>query len=122
MLNANGTITQVNAAWSAFSQGNGGHDDSAATGVGANYLATLARASNPEAPDLLRRLQQVLSGQTSDLQVTYPCHSPTEQRWFVMQVTGLAHTVADGDRAAVVTHRDITPWVGPNGPEGDAHA
>jgi two-component system CheB/CheR fusion protein len=122
MLNGDGAITQVNAAWDAFSRGNRAADASAATGVGANYLAALARASNPEAPDLLRRLQQVLSGQAAELRITYPCHSPDEKRWFVMQVTGLPHTLSGSDRAAVVTHRDITPWVGPNGPEGASHA
>ena len=44
----------------------------------------LARATTPDALEVLRGLQQVLSGRTDHYRVTYPCHSPTEQRWFVM--------------------------------------
>jgi len=105
VLDANGTIRQVNRAWQRFACGNGGSgNDSLA--MGTNYLAVLARATSDDALEVLRGLQQVLGGQRDDFCVTYPCHSPTAPRWFVMQATRLAGDVP----GAVVCHFDITPW------------
>ena len=39
--------------------------------------------------EVLRGLQQVLSGEREHYQVTYPCHSPTEQRWYAMHASAL---------------------------------
>ena len=51
-------------------------------------------------------LQQVLSGRSDHYRVTYPCHSPTEQRWFVMNASALRGS----EQGAVVSHFDISPW------------
>ena len=55
---------------------------------------------------VLRGLQQVLSGRCDHYRVTYPCHSPTEQRWFVMNASALRGS----EQGAVVSHFDISPW------------
>lgn len=111
VLDLHGTVRQVNHAWHSFALRNEG---TAATGsqadgpigVGANYLAVLARATSPDALEVLRGLQQVLSGRSEHYRVTYPCHSPTEQRWFVMNAAALRGS----EQGAVVSHFDITPW------------
>jgi len=68
----------------------------------------LARATTPDALEVLRGLQQVLSGRCDHYRVTYPCHSPDEQRWFVMNASALRGS----EQGAVVSHFDITPWHG----------
>lgn len=105
VLDKHGTIVQVNQAWSDFGENNGVTDTSS-VGVGANYMAVLARSSGADGLAVLKGLQQVLSGEMPQYQVTYPCHSKTEDRWFVMQ----ASTLKAKNGGAVVAHYDITPW------------
>jgi two-component system CheB/CheR fusion protein len=111
VLDMHGTVRQVNHAWHRFAARNDapgadGHQASSAVGVGTNYLAVLARATTPDALEVLRGLQQVLAGRSDHYRVTYPCHSPTEQRWFVMHASALR----GNEQGAVVSHFDITPW------------
>jgi two-component system CheB/CheR fusion protein len=115
VLDVHGTVRQVNHAWHSFAAQNdgatAGHGSGASqaggpAGVGANYLAVLARATTPDALEVLRGLQQVLSGRCEHYRVTYPCHSPSEQRWFVMNAAALRGS----EQGAVVSHFDITPW------------
>lgn len=112
VLDAQGTIRQVNRAWLEFARSNapssaeGGVTRLKGLSVGASYLATLAQASSEDALDVLRGLQTVLAGRAERFSVTYPCHSPDQQRWFVMQAVRLA----DDPPGAVVSHVDITPW------------
>ena len=111
VLDVHGTVRQVNHAWHAFAAQNDGASGGspqagAPVGVGANYLAVLARATTPDALEVLRGLQQVLSGRCDHYRVTYPCHSPTEQRWFVMNASALRGS----EQGAVVSHFDISPW------------
>jgi two-component system CheB/CheR fusion protein len=119
MLDIHGTVRRVNRAWDRFASQNGGPEGAPpgqSVGVGANYLAVLARATTPDAMDVMRGLQQVLSGRIESYRTTYPCHSPTEQRWFVMTATALH----GGEQGAVVSHFDITPWRSMIEPEGGA--
>ena len=120
MLDIHGTVRRVNRAWERFAGQNGGGPEHAppgqSVGVGANYLAVLARSTTPDAMDVMRGLQQVLSGRIDSYRTTYPCHSPTEQRWFVMTATALQ----GGEQGAVVSHFDITPWQSMIEPEGGA--
>jgi two-component system CheB/CheR fusion protein len=112
VLDKQGSIRRVNTAWTRFALANSAPPGAevlprmTSVEVGANYLGALAHATSPDALEVLRGLQQVLSGQRERYQTTYPCHSPTEQRWFAMQATRL-----QGDEpGAVVCHFDITPW------------
>lgn len=110
VLDLHGTVRQVNHAWHVFAEQNVADAGSLAgntMGVGANYLAVLARATTPDALEVLRGLQQVLAGRQSHYRVTYPCHSASEQRWFVMNATALRGS----EQGAVVSHFDITPWM-----------
>lgn len=98
VVDAQGTIRFVNRAWNTFANENAAGAQLVGLGVGANYLAACLNA--PEAHALLRG---VLSGGVDKGELEYPCHSPTEQRWFRMYVRPLG----DGS-GAVISHLDVT--------------
>jgi diguanylate cyclase (GGDEF)-like protein len=52
--------------------------------------------------DLAQKLRQVISGEIPHFSVEYPCHSPTDQRWFMMRA-GHLHP-----QGAMITHTSIT--------------
>lgn len=97
-----GVIRTVNRAWTTFAEDNGGPPS--ATGVGANYLAVAraAAAEDTDAEAAAAGLAAVLDGTLSGFDLEYPCHSPTEERWFRMAVAPLRGV------GAVVTHWDTT--------------
>jgi len=109
LLDHHGTIRQVNRAWTDFSRSQGGSETT--TGIGANYLAVLARAGTTEANSLREGIQQVLSGTSEGVRQTYACHAPDRQRWFVLHVSPLADVGSAPERGAVVTHLEVTPWM-----------
>jgi two-component system CheB/CheR fusion protein len=109
VLDSSGTITQVNTAWRAFAKSNG-DPFLAHSGPGANYLDVCKDIHEPpDDPTALfaqRGVRDVLEGRRSHFTLEYPCHSPTEQRWFVMHVA----TLPGAQPGAVVSHVNITEW------------
>lgn len=109
VLDTDGTITMVNAAWTRFAKANGDHDLTHA-GVGSNYLK--ACQTDPRDEDGLQAekarlgIKSVLEGSATSFSLQYPCHSPTEQRWFVMNVA----PIPGREAGAVVSHINITSW------------
>jgi signal transduction histidine kinase len=105
VLDRGGTIIATNAAWDRFARNNGGPP--AKTGVGINYLA-VCRSAGGEASDgagaVAAAVAAVLSGERDEFYHEYPCHSLTEQRWFLLRASGLGG--ASG--GAVLLHVDIT--------------
>ncbi len=97
-----GTIRTVNRSWREFGVANAppGRPASVA-GVGINYLELCRESQATEAAD---GIAAVLSGARVRFELEYPCHSPTERRWFSMRVTPLGPTTG----GAVVAHVDIT--------------
>src|SRR5262245_30841411 len=91
ILDRSGTIIAVNAAWRRFADANG--YSGAFYGVGANYLA-LCEAAIDENAELAqaaaRGIREVLANERAEFELEYPCHSPTQQRWFIARVTRLA--------------------------------
>jgi two-component system CheB/CheR fusion protein len=108
VLDQTGTIVMVNAAWSRFARANGDHDLSG-SGLGVNYL-NVCKAGNHEDGSIAlaasRGLRSVLEGSQPAFSMEYPCHSPTEQRWFVMNVA----PVSGNEFGAVVSHVNISSW------------
>jgi hypothetical protein len=115
VLDDAGRIVATNAAWSNFAAQNGG---AAGCGVGENYLEVCRAATGPaslEAQPVADGIQAVLSGRSDRFELEYPCHSPEEERWFVLIVTPLrlntfhgavvAHTNSTRSRAAFVAAR-----------------
>lgn len=66
-----------------------------------------ARGHNPGGRFLASKgLRSVLEGSIPSFSMEYPCHSPTEQRWFVMNVA----PVSGEEFGAVVSHVNISAW------------
>jgi PAS domain S-box-containing protein len=106
IIDGTGTIVAVNKAWRAFARANGASAQKYA--VGANYLRacdSAAGAYSEEAAPFAEGIRSVLSGQREKFELEYPCHSPSEQRWFIGRVTPFA---ADGPPRAVVAHENIS--------------
>jgi PAS domain S-box-containing protein len=49
-------------------------------------------------------IRAVLDGELDEYELEYACHSPTEQRWFVMRVLPLSGS----SKGAVISHRNVT--------------
>lgn len=106
LLNSEGIIISVNQAWQRFARENLLRGPAYAIGV--NYLEICASAMEREsagARTVADGILAVLHGEVKSFSTEYPCHSPTEQRWFLMTVTPLADVAL---RGAVVMHLDIT--------------
>jgi two-component system, chemotaxis family, CheB/CheR fusion protein len=111
VLDAQGAITMVNRAWLAFASENGAPAPTC-SGIGINYLRVCEASSGADASYARRAavgLRGVLSGQQVHFSMEYPCHSATQERWFVMNVSSLRGE--DGAcLGAVVSHVNITAW------------
>ena len=106
LLDPDGCIVSVNAAWQQFADANGLHSPGHAVGI--NYLAICDEARGAdslEAHQVALGIRTVLSGQAKSFSIEYPCHSPAEQRWFLMTVTPLSRDCSIG---VVVMHLNIT--------------
>ncbi|ACB34855.1 multi-sensor hybrid histidine kinase [Leptothrix cholodnii SP-6] len=117
VLDADGNIVAVNAAWERFAHdntdpGNEGSERSDGrpaprTGVGDNYLRVCEAATGDEAAQaraIHDGIRAVLRGEAQAYAVDYTCHTPTRKRWFHLAVTPL-RTRSSG---AVMVHTDIT--------------
>jgi PAS domain S-box-containing protein len=106
ILNKNGVIVHVNAAWRLFGELNG--LKSATHCIGMNYLELCdsASGSNSEEANLTARaIRNVLAGVQKDAFIEYPCHAPDEKRWFVLRVTRFENA---GDYWVVLAHENIS--------------
>ncbi len=79
ILDAAGTIVAVNDTWKEFARRNGLRVPHSA--VGSNYLQ-YCQSDEPHSRRFVRQLRALLAGQLDLLTYIYPCHSPTEERWF----------------------------------------
>jgi len=109
VLDDSGTIIAVNASWRTFGDKNGlAWTD---YGVGRSYLAVADSASGDcaeGAQEAAQGIRELLSGQRDQFSLQYPCHSPSQQRWFTMRATRFESN--DGVRVAV-SHENITERV-----------
>lgn len=106
ILNGDGGIVAVNAAWNHFARSHGLVEEFC--GPGANYLRACDRATgecSEEAGEVADGIRGVVAGRGEDFYLEYPCHSPTERRWFSVRVTRF---VIDDEIRVVVTHDNIT--------------
>ncbi len=106
LLDQKGNIFEVNSQWKQFALDNdfGGVN----FGIGSNYVEVCETAvglNSDEAGKAAELCRTVLSGKASHLELEYPCHSPTQHRWFNLTVSRLNKTKSAG---AVVMHTDIT--------------
>lgn len=106
VLEHDGTIVFVNAAWQTFARENGAAE-LAETSVGRNYLAVCDRSEgawSERASEARLGIAAVLAGTLPHFTLEYPCHSPTERRWFLLYAAPLPGRAG----RAVVAHLNIT--------------
>lgn len=106
VLDADGVIKSVNKAWIAFAQSNEA-DPQTTAGVGLNYLEICARTNSLQTLELVDAIRKVISGELDTYQTEYPCHSPVEKRWFILQAAPLEPRGS----GAVLSHIPITERV-----------
>lgn len=105
VLDKQGTIIAVNEAWKSFASENGGQE--ADHWVGLNYFEICRQAHSQgeaTAQEAIHGIQRVLEGSLHNFTLEYPCHSPQEERWFLMTVTPLPYNSG----GVVVSHANIT--------------
>ncbi len=110
VLDEHGVILETNNTWQNFARDNGmqtPHDC-----IGINYL-TVCKTPECEDPDsdenrVSEGIRRVLKGELPEFFSHYPCHSPTERRWFAVRVVPFRD---QGRIKAIVTHENITPII-----------
>ena len=104
VIDSKGVILTTNRGWDDFASENGLSIPSMA--VGSNYLEFFQQADNKnshEATDCFTGLKGVLNGRFDSFIIEYPCHSPTEKRWFQMWANPLP-----SKKWIVISHINIT--------------
>jgi diguanylate cyclase (GGDEF)-like protein len=101
LIDNQGVIVSFNRAWQEFAETNGLPVPTYGTGI--DYLATCDKGN--ESWEAAEGIRSVLAGDASGFSIEYPCHSPTQQRWFLMTVSPTSVNATNG---AVIMHLDIT--------------
>lgn len=106
LLDYRGVVISVNDAWRRFAVSN--MLPGTELGIGQDYLAVCESARGADAAEALHAaagIRTVLNGTATSFALEYACHSPTQQRWFLVTVTPLNDEHRIG---AIVMHLDIT--------------
>ena len=106
ILDRSGSIMAVNTAWKRFARNNG--VEPSKVSEGANYLGVCERATGEHseyAQTFAEGLRSVIFGRGERFAMEYPCHSPTQRRWFVGRVVLLPQNDL---LIALVAHENIT--------------
>ncbi len=110
VVDSEGRIVAVNAAWREFAEENNyrnAHEETT-HGLGTNYLEICRRAfdiHNVEAAgEIAEGLRQVINREIDRYTKEYPCHAPNEKRWFMVTISPLRFDHG----GAVITHVNIT--------------
>ena len=105
ILDKDGIINLTNRAWQEFGSANNlqGPIDS----LGLNYLLISEQATDNTGHIIAQGIRKVISGDLQEFFTNYPCHSPTEKRWFALRVVRLQS--AAKNLQVIVSHENITP-------------
>ena len=106
VVDSSGTIVAVNQAWRDFAASNGAIVSRVMEGT--NYFEVCDSATGDQsehAAAFAEGIRSVFSGQREEFEMDYPCHSPTELRWFVGRVMPFTN---GSSPLAVVIHENIT--------------
>ena len=107
ILDGQGIIRSVNAAWRQFAA-RSGSIPAAASLVGINYFRVCEQgagcAEDAGGPAAVDGMREVLGGRRAEFHLEYPRHALHEQHWFRMSVTRVPGPAA----LIAVIHRNIT--------------
>lgn len=103
VLGSEGNILWTNKAWQEF----GADNDIAVRPdtIGINYLEVTKAADDDNAQKVANGLEGILTGDRQEFELEYPCHSPGQQRWFLVRAASFS--IAES-RYVAVAHIDIT--------------
>jgi PAS domain S-box-containing protein len=101
-----GNILAVNESWTRFAIENG-ETNMQGSSIGSNYLHVCERSGkngDESAYEVFNGIIEVINEKRDIFYLEYPCHSPTEQRWFAMRAIKF-----EGDgQMVVVSHQNIS--------------
>jgi excisionase family DNA binding protein len=106
IVDSSGTIVAVNQAWQDFATSNGAIVSKITEGT--NYYEVCDSAAGDQseyAAAFAEGIRSVFSGEREEFEMEYPCHSPTESRWFVGRVMPFTN---GSSPQAIVAHENIT--------------
>lgn len=103
VINNNGDIVYVNNAWVNFGLENFG---TATDWLHTNYLtACNVQNMSDDIAEVVHGIRRVLDGVDTVFNFEYPCDSPDEPRWFLMQMKPLS---VSNEPLYVISHLNIT--------------
>jgi DNA-binding CsgD family transcriptional regulator len=117
ILDRLGKIIAVNESWTEFGAANGLQIRDC--GVGLNYL-DYCDTRDAEGRQHAANLRGLLAGDTDMVTLLYPCHSPSQQRWFFMLGIPLALDELAGVALLHINLSNVVPLLFDNPPRGEA--
>ena len=109
ILDDRGTIIETNRAWQDFARENGMKEPLDCVGV--NYLKACEpppEIDTGDSSNVAEGIRKVFSGELQEFFDHYPCHSPTQKRWFTVRVVPFRDSES---HHVIVTHENITPII-----------
>jgi len=103
------TIVYTNQAWTEFGEQNG--SDHCGEWFGVNYLKVCEKSAltgDEFSIQATQGIKALMAGIISEYKLEYPCHSPTQDRWFMMQIERF---ISEKLTYYVISHHDITERV-----------
>lgn len=108
VIDGTGEILSVNRAWRQFALQNGGNSY-LRNEKKANYIEVCEKAAaggDAVAKEVSVGIKKIFNGETNGVTIEYPCHSPTEERWF--ELKAMPFGKIESENKIVITHRNIT--------------
>ncbi|HEX2622063.1 MAG TPA: PAS domain S-box protein, partial [Phototrophicaceae bacterium] len=106
ILDEQGVIIGVNRAWRHYAEVNGMTMSS--YGMGTNYLQICDHAtgrSSQEAVMVGHGIRDVIAHRRDEFDLEYPCHSPGQKSWFLVQVSRFEW---HGRTSLIMAHQNVT--------------
>lgn len=110
VLDADADIIYVNGGWKEFAAANARPDQRGRCLEG-NYLEVLRKAVEAQSEgsrELLAKFERLISGEVDEIRQDYPCHSATEERYYLVTASRIEGLET---RGYAVVHTNITDRV-----------
>lgn len=107
LLDSDGVIVAVNDSWHDFAEDN--HAGPSSDYVNVSYVDICENATGKSADgasDVAQAIRGILGGTKDSYSITYPCHSPTQRRWYKCLIRPVKQQ--DQVKGAIVQHVDAT--------------
>ncbi|WP_425641319.1 diguanylate cyclase [Marinomonas gallaica] len=107
VIDSDGRIVYVNQSWCDFGKESGACCDTVEWDT-INYLTACDQSSvngDNFGSSVAQGLRDLIQGDTEEFQIEYPCHSPTQKRWFIMRCTPFDQ---GNQRFIVIVHQDVS--------------